>query len=126
MKLPHGYGLLLFLFICLIFGSAQAFSSCRERGYASCGVWASHCRGFSCCRAQSLGKGSVVVAHGSNCSVAGGDPRPGIKPMFPALAGRFLTTGPPEKSHLAMPQSFMSRWVFLLHLTDDESEIGRV
>jgi len=58
--------------------------------------------------------------------VAGGDPRSGIKPMFPALAGRFLTTGPPEKSHLAMPQSFMSRWVFLLHLTDDKSEIGRV
>jgi len=24
-------------------------------------------------------------------------PRPGIKPMSPALAGRFLTTEPPEK-----------------------------
>ena len=24
-------------------------------------------------------------------------PRPGIEPMSPALAGRFLTTGPPEK-----------------------------
>ena len=24
-------------------------------------------------------------------------PRPGIKPMSPALAGRFLTTGPPGK-----------------------------
>ena len=25
-------------------------------------------------------------------------PRPGIEPMTPALAGRFLTTGPPGKS----------------------------
>ena len=25
-------------------------------------------------------------------------PRPGIKPMSPALAGKFLTTGPPGKS----------------------------
>ena len=25
-------------------------------------------------------------------------PRAGIKPVFPALAGRFLTIGPPEKS----------------------------
>ena len=25
-------------------------------------------------------------------------PGPGIKPTFPALAGGFLTTGPPEKS----------------------------
>ena len=28
-------------------------------------------------------------------------PRPGIKPMSPALAGRFSTTGPPGKSHQA-------------------------
>ena len=27
-------------------------------------------------------------------------PRPGIKPMSPALAGRFLTTEPPGKSHI--------------------------
>ena len=29
-------------------------------------------------------------------------PGPGIKPVFPALAGRFLTTGPPEKSSLSL------------------------
>ena len=29
-----------------------------------CGAWASHCVGFSCCRAQALGaQASVVVAH---------------------------------------------------------------
>ena len=35
----------------------------------SCGVRASHCGGFSCCRAQALGcTASVVAAHGlSNC-----------------------------------------------------------
>ena len=29
-------------------------------------------------------------------------PGPGIEPMFPALAGGFLTTGPPGKSHIAI------------------------
>ena len=29
-------------------------------------------------------------------------PGPGLKPMFPALAGRFLTTAPPEKSPNAL------------------------
>ena len=34
---------------------AQAFSGCSElRLLCSCGVWASHCGGFSCCRAQAL------------------------------------------------------------------------
>ena len=34
-----------------------------SRGYSSCGARASHCSGFSCCRAQALGAwASVVVA----------------------------------------------------------------
>ena len=34
-----------------------------------CGAWASHCRGFSCCRARALGaRASVVAARGlSSC-----------------------------------------------------------
>ena len=34
-----------------------------------CGVWASHCNGFSCCGTQALGaQASVVVARGlSSC-----------------------------------------------------------
>ena len=38
--------------------------------YSSLGVWASHCGGFSCCRAWALGvRASVVVACGlSSCS----------------------------------------------------------
>ena len=42
--------------------------------------------------------GSVVVAHGLNCSVACGTfPESGIGPVSPVLAGRFFTTEPPGK-----------------------------
>ena len=89
---------------------------CYVSAFSSCGSWASRCSGFSCCRAQApstsasvvsahrlsaaLGpqsSGSVVVAH-----VPRGMwnlPGPGIEPMSPALAGRFLSTAPPGKSH---------------------------
>ena len=64
---------LIYLFIFLIFLAAlglrccaRAFSSCSEQGLlfvAASG--ASHCSGFSCCRAQALGgRASVVVARG--------------------------------------------------------------
>ena len=58
-----------------------------------CCGWASHCGGFSCCRAQAVGaRASVVVAHGLSCSAACGNlPGLGLKPMSPALADRFLT-----------------------------------
>ena len=83
-----------------------------------CGVWASHCSGFSCCGAQALGaQASVVAAHwlssrgsralehklsscGTWAELLHGMwdlPRPGLKPVSPALAGRFLTTVPPGK-----------------------------
>ena len=40
-----------------------------------CGVWASHCSGFSCCGVQALGgQASVVVAHGlSSCGSHNGE-----------------------------------------------------
>ena len=81
------------------------------RATLHCGAQASHCSGFSCCRAQSLGRwASVVAAHGLKPSgsvswymglVAPGMwnlPGPEIKPMSPLLAGRFLSTAPPGKS----------------------------
>ena len=42
----------------------------------------------------------VIVARGLSCATACGIlvPQPGIEPMSPALAGGFLTTGPPGKS----------------------------
>ena len=76
----------------------QAFSSYNERD--SCVARASHCRGFSFCRAWTLGHvNSEAAACRLNCSAACGIlvPGPGIEPMSLALAGRFLTTEPPER-----------------------------
>ena len=80
-----------------------------------------HGGGFSYCRAQALGAwASIVVAHGlSSCGSQALErrlsscgawaqllrgmwdlPGPGLEPVSPALAGRFLTTAPPGKSCL--------------------------
>ena len=77
-------------------------------------IRASHCSGFSCCGAQALEAsvvaalrlsscglwtlecGSVVVEHALLWHV--GSSRLGVELESPALAGRFLTIGPPEKS----------------------------
>ena len=71
-----------------------------SENYSSHNVWASHGGGFFCCEAQALGHADfgscgtrALLLHGM-CNL----PRPGITPMSPALAGRFLTTGPPGKS----------------------------
>ena len=69
--LPLDFFFLINLFIYLFLSAlglhccAQAFSSCGEQGLLFVAVaQASHCRGFSCCRAWALGKrASVVVAH---------------------------------------------------------------
>ena len=52
----------------------QTFSSRGEPGLlSSYGVWASHCGGFYCCKAQALGVwASVVVAHRLSCPMACG------------------------------------------------------
>ena len=52
----------------------QAFSSCGKQGQlASCGVWASCCGGFFCCKAQALGaQASAFVVHRLTCHVACG------------------------------------------------------
>ena len=68
---PFLFFFLINLFIYLFLSAlglhccAQAFSSCGEQGLLFVAVaQASHCRGFSCCRAWALGKrASVVVAH---------------------------------------------------------------
>ena len=72
-----------------------------SQGYnlvAVCGV--SHCRGFSCCGAWDLGTWPSVVAVDrlSYPNNMWNLPGPGIEPVLPALAGKFLTTGPTEKS----------------------------
>ena len=70
----------------LVFVTVQAFSSC--------GVWDSHCCGFSCCRARALGQG--LSSCGPRASLPWGvwnPPRVGTEPMSSALPSGFLTTG---------------------------------
>ena len=91
----------------------RAFSSCCERGLLFVAVRgllivvASHCGGFSCCKAWALGvRASVVVvlrlsSYGSQAQLLHSMwdlPGRGLKPVSPALAGRLLTTAPPGKS----------------------------
>ena len=79
---PHLFFFLGF-FMCWVFVAGWAFSSCRELGLlCSCGSWASHYGGFSCCGAQALGTWASVLAarrsyntgsnavHRLNCSAA--------------------------------------------------------
>ena len=75
------------------------------------GAQLSHCSGFSSCGAQVPGAQAAAVEApglqrvGSGVMVRGLQllhvmwnlPRPGIKPVSPALAGGFLTTRPPGK-----------------------------
>ena len=50
---------------------AAAGLCCGTQTFSSCGALASHCHGFSGCRAQALGSwASVDVAHGPACSMA--------------------------------------------------------
>ena len=56
-----------------------------EHGLSSCGSWALECRLSSCGARAYLLRGMWDL------------PRPGLEPVSPALAGRFLTTAPPGK-----------------------------
>ena len=114
------YFIYLFLSALGLHCCARAFLQLQRAGATlRRGAWASHCGGFSCCRARALGTqalvvvahglqsaGSVVVAHGLSCSVASGIFRDqGSNPCPPALAGGFLTTAPPGKPKPRLFQS---------------------
>ena len=61
--------ILFYLWLCWVFVTERAFSSCSEQGLlSSCGIHASYYSGFSCCRARVLEhEDSVAMAHGLNC-----------------------------------------------------------
>ena len=106
--LCKGRGILSDLFI-WIFGytgshCCAAFSLvAASRGYSSCRAQASSCGGFSCWGAQALRtRASAAVACAWLLLSMWNLPGPGIEPMYPALAGAFLTTGPPVKSRLLL------------------------
>ena len=93
----RGSGILFFFF--LIFDCAgslllhRAFSSFGERGlFSSCGAWASHCSGFSCCGARALERAVF-----SSCDTWAYLPcrmwhlrRPRIEPMSPGIGRQIL------------------------------------
>ena len=68
--------------------------------------------GFSSCRAQWLrlpGSGAQAGAQAQQLHSMQDLPRPGTEPVYPALAGRFLTTGPTRGA---------LRTVFLIHMSE--------
>ena len=53
--------------------ASRLFSNCGEQGVLSSGCMrASHCSGFSCCRAWALERWLSSLAHGLSCFVAHG------------------------------------------------------
>ena len=83
---------------------ARAFSSCGKRGPLLIAV-----RGpFSIAAPPVAGhrlQTRRLSSCGSRAQLLRGTwdlPRPGLKPVFPALAGRFSTTAPPGKPPLAL------------------------
>ena len=68
------FALTIHFWLCWVSVAVWAFPSCGEQGLLStCGAWASHCSGFSGCRAQALGySGSVIVViRLSSCGAQG-------------------------------------------------------
>ena len=84
----------------------HVFSSCDKQGLLqlqcvgcslcglSCGAQALGYSGFVAAAREHESSGLAVVVHRLSCPAVCGIlvPRPGIKPVFPALAHRFLTT----------------------------------
>ena len=87
--------------------STQGFPVAHRLSVCGCGVrvqWLWHSGSLVVVHGlQSAG--SVVAVPGLCCPVASGIliPQPGIKPVSPALEGRFLTTGPPGKFLIPYP-----------------------
>ena len=105
--------LLTYLWLCWVF--VAVLSCSKQEVLSSYSAWTSHCSGFSCCGAQTLGHVGVSScstrarqlwlwnsrAQASSCGswaqllCGTWDPSgPGIEPMSPALAGEFFSTEP--------------------------------
>ena len=100
IKNYYYFKIILFIYLLFIFGCAGSsllrglFSSCSELGLLPrCGVWVSHCGGFSC-------RGAWTLWHSLNsCGLVALqhiEPRSETGPMSLALAGRFFNTGTRE------------------------------
>ena len=106
----------------------RLFSSCSKRRLlSSCSVLASHCGGFSYCRARALGYVAFISCSskaledrlnscGARVPLIPGMwdlPGSGIEPMSSALAGRFFTTESPGN-----PQYFIFCFHFMYLYSD--------
>ena len=92
--------------------------------FLSCSSGASHCSGFSCCRAQALGgldfssRGLWALQHRLSGFSAQAKllrslwdpPGPGIKPLSPALVGGFFTIEPPREALCCLFVGLLGRW----------------
>ena len=101
-----------YIFICLFSYFWLCWVFIAVWAFLTCSAWASRYSGFSCCRTQALGRldfsrcGLWALAHRlSSWSTRAqllrslwNPPRPGIKPLSPALAGGFFTTEPPRET----------------------------
>ena len=97
---------------------ARAFSSCGERGLLFIAV-----RGPLTVVASPVAEHKLQTRKLSSCGsrawLLRGTwdlPRPGLEPVSPALAGRFLTTAPPGKPKLSLLKekiSIVFLWVFM-------------
>ena len=108
---------------------------CGKQGLLCCGVQASYCGGFSCgaralesCRLLQLwlSGSNRISSCGLWAQLLCGTwdlPGPGVEPVSPALAGRFLTTRPPGKlkstlhllSHLVLTTKTRG-WICRIHI----------
>ena len=80
-------------------------------GTLHCGARASHCGGFSCGGAWDPGPRASVVA--AQWLLGMWDlPRPGIESVSAALAGGFLTIGPPGKSFCSILKQILDMMTF--------------
>ena len=109
MGLISFFFLNLFLAVLGLRFCARAFSSCGERGPLFIAVRRPLTIAASPVAEHRLQTGRLSSC-GSRAQLLRGMwdlPRPGLEPVSPALAGRFLTTAPPGKPLISFYNSFI-------------------
>ena len=87
----------IFIFGCTSLMFTGFLSLWRARSTLPYSSQSSHCGGLSCCGAEALECRHSCGAWASQLCGMRDLPLLAIKPVFPALAGRFLSTAPPGK-----------------------------
>ena len=101
----------------LIFPECRCPLAARSGLLSSRGAPAPHCSGFSCCKAWAL-RHNGISTWGTQAWLPHGMwnlPRPGVKPVSSALAGRLLTTGLPGKSSCVFNSGLVAECAWCLN-----------